>query len=350
MTVSPTADDAVALDLDVLGARMRELGAEPSGPLVARRVGRGQSNLTYAVEDVSGSRWVVRRPPRGNLLESAHDVVRETRILSALHGTAVPVPRVLGRFEDESLADAPVVVTEWVDGLIIDTIAAAEAAAPHVRRALGLSLAETLARIHAVDLDAVGLSDLASHAPYAQRQLRRWSRQWEATRTRDLPSLDRLTELLRRKIPTQRAVCLVHGDFHLRNVIADPDTGQVRTVLDWELSTIGDPLADVGSLLAYWPEWSDPPTGLFAASALPGFVDRGCLADAYLAASGRDGDDLDYWHVLGLWKIAVIAEGIVRRALDDPRNTAEGGAPDPALVDALIDHAWLTVSATGLDR
>jgi aminoglycoside phosphotransferase (APT) family kinase protein len=339
----------VALDLDVLGALLRADGVEAVAPFSAVRVGRGQSNLTYLVEDAASSRWIVRRPPRGHLLDSAHDVLREHRILSALQDTGVPVPAVVGRYVDPALAETPVVVMEHVDGLVVDRPEVAEATDEPLRAALGPSLARTLARVHEVDVEAVGLSDLASHAPYAARQLKRWSRQWEASRTRELPALDRLTELLRSTMPEQHELTLVHGDFHIRNVIADPVTGAMRAVLDWELSTLGDPLADIGSLLAYWPEAGDPPTGLFAASTLPGFADRRAMAETYLTASGRDGADLDYWHVLGLWKIAVISEGVLRRALDDPRNAADGGPPEPGFVDSLVDRAWTTARAAGLD-
>lgn len=339
----------VAVDLDVLGALLRADGVEAVAPFSAVRVGRGQSNLTYLVEDAQSTRWIVRRPPRGHLLDSAHDVQREYRILSALQGTGVPVPAVIGEYVDERLAETPVVVMEHVDGLVVDRPEIAEDTGVELRSALGPSLARTLATVHEVDLAGVGLLDLASHQPYAARQLKRWSRQWEASRTRDLPALDRLTELLRRTMPEQRELTLVHGDFHIRNVIADPATGDLRAVLDWELSTLGDPLADIGSLLAYWPEAGDPPTGLFAASTLPGFADRRGVADAYLAASGRDGSDLDYWHVLGLWKIAVICEGVLRRALDDPRNAADGGPPEPGFIDSLVDRAWTTARAAHLD-
>jgi aminoglycoside phosphotransferase (APT) family kinase protein len=341
--------DDVAVDLDVLGALLRAEGIEAVPPFSAERVGRGQSNLTYLVKDAEGLRWIARRPPRGHLLDSAHDVQREYRILAALQGTAVPVPAVLGEYVDERLAETPVVVMEHVDGLVVDRPEVAEATSTALRGALGPSLARTLAKVHEVDLADVGLLDLASHSPYAVRQLKRWSRQWEASRTRDLPALDRLTELLRRTMPEQHELTLVHGDFHIRNVIADPGTGELRAVLDWELSTLGDPLADIGSLLAYWPEATDPPTGLFAASALTGFVDRRSMAETYLEASGRDGADLDYWHVLGLWKIAVICEGVLRRALDDPRNAADGGPPDPSFIDRLVDRAWSTASAAHLD-
>lgn len=348
----PTSDSAVedvAVDLDVLGALLRADGVEATAPFSAVRVGRGQSNLTYLVQDAQERRWIVRRPPRGHLLESAHDVQREFRILTALQNTGVPVPEVVGEYVDPRLAETPVVVMQHVDGLVVDRPDIAEATAVDLRVALGSSLARTLAKIHDVDLAAVGLIDLASHAPYAARQLKRWSRQWEASRTREVPALDRLTELLRRTMPEQRELTLVHGDFHIRNVIVDPDTGGLRAVLDWELSTLGDPLADIGSLLAYWPEAGDAPTGLFRASALPGFATRQELADTYLATSGRSGADLEYWHVLGLWKIAVISEGVLRRALEDPRNAADGGPPKPEYIDSLIDRAWSTARAAGLD-
>lgn len=349
MDATEVVDD-IAIDLGVLGALLRTDGIEVTGDLAATRVGRGQSNLTYLVEDAAGSRWIARRPPRGNLLESAHDVKREFGILSALQGTGVPLPRVLGEYVDAGLADSPVVVMEHVDGLVVDRPEIAEALPHHLRAALGPALATTLAAVHDVDITEVGLDGLASHAPYAPRQIKRWARQWEDSRTRDLPALDEMTELLHRRMPEQHELTLVHGDFHIRNVIADPETGDLRAVLDWELSTLGDPLADIGSMLAYWPEANDPPTSLFAASTLPGFVDRRRLADTYLAASGRDGADLDYWHVLGLWKIAIICEGVLRRALDDPRNAADGGAPEPHFIDQLVDRAWRTAVEAGLDR
>lgn len=344
------AGDDVAIDLAVLAELMRGDGLDVSGDLTGSRVGMGQSNLTYLVEDAEGARWVARRPPRGHLLQTAHDVHREFGILSALRDTPVPVPTIAGEYVDSRLAEATVVVMQYVDGLVVERPEVAESLSTELRSALGPALARTLAGIHQVDLEQVGLAGLGSHAPYAARQIKRWSRQWESSRTRDLPALDAITELLARRVPQQREVTLVHGDFHIRNVIADPATGDVRAVLDWELSTLGDPLADIGSLLAYWPEAADPPTALFAASTLPGFVDRAALRQAYLAASGRDGADLDYWHVLGLWKIAIICEGVLRRALEDPRNAAAGGPPEPLVIDQLVERAWRTAVEAGLDH
>jgi aminoglycoside phosphotransferase (APT) family kinase protein len=239
---------------------------------------------------------------------------------------------------------------EYVDGLVIDRMNVAESVNDGMRRALSDSMAGTLASIHQVDLDASGLAGLASHQHYGERQLRRWSAQWESAKTRELPALDELTAILRRSIPAQQETVLVHGDFHLRNIICSPETGTVRAVLDWELATLGDPIADLGSLLAYWPQKGDPPTPLFAASALPGFKTREELTTAYLAATGRDGSALTFWQVLGLWKIAIIMEGVLRRALNEPLNADADGAPDPTVVDQLVDRAFRTLSAGGLPR
>lgn len=258
--VADAARTDVALDLAVLAALLHADGVDANGPLVATRIGLGQSNLTYLLHDDAGSRWIARRPPRGHLLASAHDVLREHRILQALTSTDVPVPRVLGEYTDDRLAEASVVLMEYVDGLVVDRADVAAALRKDVRGAIGLSLARTLPTVHRVDVDAVGLGDLASRRPYAARQLKRWALQWEQSKTRELPALDSLTELLRRRMPVQRETSLVHGDFHMRNVILDPSGTAVRAVLDWELSTLGDPSADVGSLLAYWPEPSDGPT------------------------------------------------------------------------------------------
>lgn len=337
----------VALDLPGLAAWMRGRGVEVGAEVTASRVGRGQSNLTYRLQDERGSSWIARRPPLGELLASAHDVVREHRILAALQGSAVPVPALVGVCEDPSVADVPVVVMEHVDGIVLDQMEIAASLDPGLRRNLGLDVARTLAAIHAVDVDAVGLGDLASRSPYAERQLKRWTRQFEASRTTERPDLDELTALLHARIPPAGDLSLVHGDFHIRNVIVDPNDGSVRTVLDWELSTLGDPLADLGSTLAYWPEAGETASGMFEASTLPGFPARAELTAAYLDASGRDGDTLAFWHVLGVWKIAIICEGVYRRTLDNPANTAEGGAPTPERIQAVIDHAWHVAETTG---
>lgn len=337
-----------AIDLHALGAVLHRHGIDVSGELTGMRVGLGQSNLTYIVVDDAGERWVVRRPPRGQLLASAHDVLREARILSALADTDVPVPRVFCTVTDDAVADAPVVVMECVEGLVVDRTAVAESLPLTVRDELSRGIPRTLAAVHAINLDDHGLTTLASHSPYAGRQLRRWSLQWEQSKTREIPELDALTDLLRRRVPPQTRMTLVHGDFHLRNLICTPETGSIQAVLDWELSTLGEPLADVGTMLAYWTQADDLAVGLFDASSLPGFATRADLVEEYCRTAGVDGEHIDYWHALGLWKIAIIAEGVLRRALDEPSNAAEGGPGDPERIPLIIERAWQVLQSSGV--
>ncbi|MBS9534767.1 phosphotransferase family protein [Mycobacterium sp. M1] len=330
--------EPLGIDPPSVARWIAELGIPVTRPLTFERIGLGQSNLTYLVCDAADHRWVLRRPPLGHLLASAHDVAREAKILSALGETDVPTPRVYGLTRDSE--DTPLLLMEYVDGVVVDRMAVAESLTPERRRQIGLSMPKTLARIHAVDIDAVGLADLASHKPYAQRQLKRWSGQWELSKTRELPALDDLTRRLVAAEPANQELTLVHGDFHLRNVITSRTTGQVSAVLDWELSTLGDPLADMGSLLAYWPEPGEEAiAGEFIIATLDGFPNRAELARVYLEQTGRDAATLAYWHALGLWKVAIIAEGIIRRVLDNPANRAAGGTPITAWVDALVDKA-----------
>lgn len=317
-------------------------------PIAFARVGQGQSNLTFLATDAAGRRVVLRRPPLGRLLASAHDVAREHRILRALDATAVPTPGVVAFTDDPAITDVPLLAMAHVDGLVVDDMTVAEGLAPEARGRLGEALATTLAAVHAVDLEATGLVDLASHKPYAARQLKRWRRQWEASRTRELPAVEELADRLEAATPEQRELALVHGDFHLLNVIAAPDGGVVRAVLDWELCTLGDPLADLGGLLAYWPQASDVAPGVFPAPALPGFPRRAKLVEVYANATGRDVSAVAFWHALGLWKIAVICEGVRRRAIDDPRNAPSSGAPPAHVVDDLVAHARQVAFEAGL--
>ncbi|MGV0627554.1 phosphotransferase family protein [Mycolicibacter minnesotensis] len=324
-----------------------ELGLPVSGPLSFERIGMGQSNLTYRVSDTAGHSWVLRRPPLGELLASAHDVAREARILSALDATDVPTPQVYGLTRDAQ--GTPLLLMEFVDGVVADRMSVAQEMTHARRRQIGLSMPKTLAKIHAVDINAVGLADLASHSPYAQRQLKRWAGQWDKSKTRELPALDDLTRRLNAAVPPQHELTLVHGDFHLRNVITSADNGEVTAVLDWELSTLGDPLADMGSLLAYWPQAGEEDiAGQFVISTLEGFPDRAELARVYLDQTGRDAATLNYWHALGLWKVAIIAEGIVRRVLENPANKAAAGTPFTALIDALVNQARQVADEAGI--
>jgi aminoglycoside phosphotransferase (APT) family kinase protein len=344
---SVASSGVVGIDPTEVAEWIEQLGITFSAPLSFERIGLGQSNLTYLVCDAQERKWVLRRPPLGDLLASAHDVAREARILSALDDTAVPTPRVYGLSRDA--AGVPLLLMEFVDGLVVDRMPIAESLTPQRRRQIGLSMPATLAKIHAVDLERAGLDDLASHKPYAQRQLKRWAAQWEQSKTRDLPALDDLTRRLIAAAPQRQELTLVHGDFHLRNVITSHTTGEVTGVLDWELSTLGDPLADMGSLLAYWPQPGEEDiAGGFAATALEGFPDRAEMARVYLAQTGRDAATLKYWHALGLWKIAVIAEGVMRRAMDVPENKAAAGTPTLRWIDALVCKAREVAEDAGI--
>ncbi|MGV0737441.1 phosphotransferase family protein [Mycobacterium syngnathidarum] len=337
----------IGVDAAAVACWLTDLGVEHAAPLRYQRIGLGQSNLTYRVTDASDRSWVLRRPPLGHLLASAHDVVREARIIAGLADTDVPVPRIFGVTTD---SDVPLVLMEFVDGLVVDTMTVAEGLSPQHRRAIAESMPRTMARIHAVDLERTGLADLASHKPYAQRQLKRWSAQWEQSKTRELPALDDLTRRLATAIPEQREISLVHGDFHLRNLITARDTGAVVATLDWELSTLGDPIADMGTLLTYWPEPGESTGADFAPSTLQGFPSRAAMAKLYLDETGRDPAALQYWHVLGLWKLAIIAEGVMRRAMDEPENKAAAGTPTVARIDSIVDKAREIADAAGIPR
>lgn len=321
-------------------------GVSTSGELTATRVGMGQSNLTYLIGDSGSTKLVLRRPPQGHLLASAHDVVREARIMSALGSSPVAVPTIVGVCDDAAVAPVPLVVMEHVDGLVLDRVEVAEELTEATRRKVGENMVSMLAAIHDVNLDAVGLDDLASHKPYAQRQLKRWTAQLEASKTRDIPALDRLTEQLTANIPEHQSISLVHGDFHIRNVIIGGDEGEIRAVLDWELSTLGDPLADMGSMLAYWTEAGEELLGP-SADTLPGFPNRAELSKLYLDATGRSPESLQYWHCLGLWKLAIIAEGVLRRVTDVAENAAQAGVPTAGLVDRVIERAEAVAAKAG---
>jgi aminoglycoside phosphotransferase (APT) family kinase protein len=327
--LDPAAVEPWILELD--------LGAQP--PLRFTPVGNGKSNLTCLVADAGGARWILRRPPLGPLLATAHDVARECRVLRALGPTDVPTPAVLGFTDDPAVTDAPLLLMELVDGIVLDDAAVAAGVEPAVRARLSAALVRALARVHAVDLQATGLEDLASHGPYAARQLKRWRRQWEASRTRELPAVQRLADRLEAAMPEQHEVTLVHGDFYLLNVIAAPGGEEIRAILDWELCTLGDPLADLGALLAYWPRVGDLAEWVFPAPCPAGFPSQAELAESYAAQTGRDLSALPFWHALALWKVAIICEGVRRRALEDERNAARTGVPPARAVDDLIDEA-----------
>ena len=211
----------------------------------------GHSNLTYRVTGADGTRFVLRRPPLGHVLASAHDMGREHRIISGLQQSAVPVAPALGFCDDPAVNDAPFYVMGFVDGHVVrDRLVAEAVLTPDARRTASESIVDTMAAIHAVDLDATGLTTLGKHEGYIARQLKRWYGQWNQQKTRELPAVDRVHDELLRRIPEQGAATIVHGDYRLDNCMIGSD-GRVMAVLDWEICTLGDPLADLGLLLVY---------------------------------------------------------------------------------------------------
>jgi aminoglycoside phosphotransferase (APT) family kinase protein len=310
-------------------------------PLSFDRISGGHSNLTYGVRDAAGGRWALRRPPLGKRLGSAHDMGREHKIVSALAPTSVPVAPVLGLCEDESVNEAPFYVMEFVEGPILRGLAEADAFPEESdRRAIGERVVDTLVEIHAVDPDAVGLGDLGRKEDYVARQLRRWQGQWEKSKTRELPAVDAVHERLAARIPEQGPATIVHGDYRLDNMILTPG-GEVAAVVDWELGTLGDPLADVGLLMVYWPEPGEELVALGQpASLAPGFPSREQLKARYAERSGRDLSQLDFFVALGYWKLAIILEGVYARyAAGQYGKVDEGVHAFARLVERLAEEA-----------
>jgi aminoglycoside phosphotransferase (APT) family kinase protein len=283
------------------------------GPLSFELIAGGHSNLTYAVTDANGNRFVLRRPPLGHVLATAHDMGREHKIISALGPTDVPVAPALGLCTDDEVNGAPFYVMAFVDGLVLRDQAAATSISAEARRTASCSIADTMAKIHAVDPDAVGLGDLGKKEDYIQRQLKRWYGQWEKSKTRELPLVDQIHDELLAKVPEQGAAAIVHGDYRLDNCMTDAD-GNVIAVLDWEICTLGDPLADVGLLMVYWTEADDAhPMLLTAPTAQEGFLSRKEVIDRYAEQSDRDLSQIDYYIAFGYWKLACIVEGVYAR-------------------------------------
>ena len=222
-------------------------------PLRFELITGGHSNLTFRVTDAEGRRWVLRRPPLRQVLATAHDMAREHRIIAALADTSVPVPPLVGLCEDTAVNGAPFFVMDFVDGLVLRDVPAGEQIGPDERRAAAESMIDTLAAIHDVDVDAVGLGDLGRREDYLARQLKRWYGQFEKSKLREIPEVDEVHDELVRTMPEQKESTIVHGDFRLDNCLVSPE-GRIQAVLDWELCTLGDPLADVGLMIVYTPD------------------------------------------------------------------------------------------------
>lgn len=310
-----------------------------AGPIEAERIGEGHSNLTFLLRR-GGESFVLRRPPRPPLPPSAHDVVREAQLLRALHGTRVPVPRVLYTHESEEPLGVPFYVMDYVEGGVATHSVPAALDTPEERGRIAESLIETLATLHAVDWQAVGLDGYGRPTGYLERQLKRFAGLWELTKTRELPRLEEVTAQLAATMPGSPPSTIVHGDFRLGNCILGPEPpARVVALLDWELSTIGDPLADVGYLTATWLK-TGTPLDLSPVTRAEGFPSADALVARYEELTGRAMTRIHWYQALALWKAAIFLEGNYRRWLagtTDDAYYAKLGTGVPALVDAAYE-------------
>jgi aminoglycoside phosphotransferase (APT) family kinase protein len=292
-----------------------------AAPFTAEVIAGGQSNITALVRDASGRELVVRRPPLHGVLPTAHDMGREHRIIAALGPTPVPVPDAIAFCDDPDVIGAPFYVMSYVDGVVLhDLDTAMDALDEPARAHSGESLIDALVELHAVDVDAVGLGDLARRDELVKRQLKRWHAQFDASKTRELPAVDRAHALLEARIPPQTESTIVHGDYRLGNCVVD-HRGEIRAVLDWEICTLGDPRADLGYVLATWAEPHDPLQAIEHNPTLaPGFTSRAALLARYAERSGRDVDDVPYFVAFSYWRLACILEGVLARHLSGARG------------------------------
>jgi aminoglycoside phosphotransferase (APT) family kinase protein len=281
-------------------------------PVRFNLIAGGHSNLTYACTDARGKVAVLRRPPLGHVLESAHDMGREHRIISALAHTDVPVAPTYGLCRDAAVNDAPFYVMDFVDGLVLNDASVAKKLPEGERRPLGEHVADVLATLHSLDPDAVGLGDLGRKEAYLARQLSRWTKQWEASKTHEIPAMEETRRLLEEKMPQQQGAGIVHGDYRVGNMIVGG--GRIRAVLDWELCTLGDTLADVGYLLNSWSDPGEPQADL-TPTAVGGFPTRAEIAARYAAKTGRDLSGINYYRAFSHWRLAAIGQGVYKRYL-----------------------------------
>ena len=311
-----TSADIVGLELPALQKYFDANVAETAGKFEATQLTGGKSNLTYRLDDGT-NRWVLRRPPLGVLTPTAHDVAREYRVIRALAGSAVPVAEPVICCEDASVIGVPFAVVCFVDGTTLQDGDQASQLSSEEARLRSTALVDSLAALHSVDYAAVGLENFGRPAGYLGRQVVTWRRQWDRVTTRHFTDLDRLYNRLEQAVPVESAHAIVHGDYRLDNVIFDADSpGRIAAIIDWEMATLGDPLADLALLQVYWDPATAPVLGVrHAPSANDGFLSADEMAQRYQELTQRAVDDLSFYRALGYFKLAVIAEGIHQRFL-----------------------------------
>jgi aminoglycoside phosphotransferase (APT) family kinase protein len=334
------------LPLALVARWLRAAGVDVALPLTAELIAGGRSNLTYLLTDPTGTRLVLRRPPLSGVIASAHDVLREGRIMAALAGAAVPVPAVVATCSNLEILGAPFIVMSWVDGVVLRDRSTAEATLPAAARAaVGPGLVDALVALHDVAPAEVGLADLGKGSGYVERQLTRWAGQLDKLGVAAGPRMRELHARLQAEIPTEAGTTLVHGDYRPGNAIVGPN-GTLRAILDWELATLGDPLADVGWFVAYW---GDPDVAGALPMSVPtsaaGFGSARQVADRYAERSGRSLADLDYYIAFALWRLAAILTGVQARARQGAYGRVEGAAIATVSGDERIDQLLILAAA-----
>jgi aminoglycoside phosphotransferase (APT) family kinase protein len=304
------------LDLARLEPYLRSHFPDAKGPLVVRQFPAGHSNLTYSV-NLGDKEMVLRRPPFGSKVKSAHDMGREYNVLSRLH-SAYPAPTPLLHCTDESVIGAQFYLMERVRGVVLrKNLPDGLALSPDIARRLSEAFIDNLAALHALDYNALGLGDLGKPAGYLERQVKGWIERYHGSKTEELPQVQIITEWLLEHIPAQSGATLVHNDYKYDNMIlADDDITNIKAVLDWEMCTLGDPLTDLGTTLAYWVNADDPPNlqmVRWGPTAIPGSLTRQQLAHRYAEKTGRSLESIVFYYVFALFKVAVIIQQIYYR-------------------------------------
>jgi len=327
--------DPPGLDLAALGAWLgRAAPGLLTGPLSGAVVAGGKSNLTYVVDDGTGS-VIVRRPPLGHVLATAHDMVREHRVMAALHETAVPVPEMYAVCGDDTVIGAPFYVMELVEGVPYRTAEELSLVGTQRTRRIGERMIDTLADLHDVVPESVGLADFGRPEGFLQRQVRRWTTQLDGSWTRELKGADELEALLGKRLPEQSAPAVIHGDYRLDNLLVS-SRDEIGAVVDWEMATLGDPLTDVALLLTYHRIAElGVGQGVSTASRAPGFVTNDDVVARYGARSDRDLTHLGFYEALACFKLAVILEGIHYRHVHG-QTVGDGFSQIGSMVEPLL--------------
>ena len=281
-------------------------------PLDFSLIAGGHSNLTFRFIDAKKAVYVLRRPPLGHVLQSAHDMGREYRIISALENTQVPVPTTYGLCEDASVNGSSFYVMDFVEGSVPHNPDVMSELSSEERQSFGRHVVEVLAHLHLTSPEDVGLGELGRKQGYIERQLKRWTQQWEATKTHEIPDMDETLRLLHAKHPEQIGASIVHGDYRPGNMIIRD--GSMAALLDWELCTLGDPLADVGYLLNNWGEPTDIPKD-GSPTSIGGFPSRVAICEQYERLTGRSLAQINYYRAFSHWRLAAIAQGVYKRYL-----------------------------------